>query len=832
MASPRAISSWPRRSTALGARLAPLLLASCSALPPQAPRSGPARVFRIERAAQLLDGPMAEGTVGDWRLENDRIAVIVSGIDRPTGFSQSGGNVIDAAARGPGGEWTADELRHVFLYLNAEYPREALYDQARPATSGGRAALVVNGRDSHAPYILIQTTYEIAPGAAALLVRTHATNTGSRTVANYRIGDVLQWGATEHFAPGLGTRFRDAQQTPWLAGAGETTSYGYTGGARTMLSGNHGSSWSDVNVVAGDLLSGGSLEAVRYVVVGAGGGVGAVLGDVLRLRGERFGMLAGAATERRTGLPVADARVTVERPGSGLATIARCDRDGRYVTALGPGDYRARMDAPGRSGPRGIAIHIDADEETHLDGTLAEGALLRYAITDEAGGPLPVKITVLGVGTTPDPTLGPRHRAAGAGNVALAQDGRGVIPLAPGRYRAVATRGLEYDAAEMEFAVEPGKPADFRAALRRVVDTHGFISADLHEHALPSPDSAVALRDRVLSNLTSGVEVMVATDHDSITDYAPIIARMGAGRLLTSIAGNEATTTSHGHFNAFPLVARPGRSRNGAFLAADMTGAQVLAALRAIPTDKVVQVNHPRAGQVGYFNAVRFDPLAPDLPKEMDAGFDALEILNGKRLDGLAPVLQDWFSLLARGMRVVATGNSDTHAIAAEEAGYPRNFIAVPDDAPDRVTAADLVAGLRDRRNSLLTTGPFLRVAVAGQPIGSMVRARGSVEVAVEIWAAPWVDVATVEVWSDGRPVATRAVEHSDRPLRLRASIPVPIEHDTALVVIARGNRPLAPYVSTDPDFAATPIAVANPVWIDANGNGRFDAPGVAALRP
>jgi len=802
-------------------RIALLLLAACSATRPTPTRRA-ASVFRVERAAQLVGGPIAEGTVGDWRLENERIAVIVSAIGRPTGFSQSGGNVIDAATR-TGGE---DELRHVFLYLNDTFPREADYRTATPSMRDGAARLTVRGHDSHAPTIAIETVYEIAPGASTLSLRTRITNAGPDAIAAYRVGDVLQWGATEHFAPGLGTRFKGRREVQWLAGAGERASYGYSGPPGSVLRGEHGSSWSDVTVAKGDLAPGSTIEVVRYLVVGGSGGVGSVLRDLLPLRREPFGTLHGRAIEAGTGRAVSGARIAIHRADGAPASGARSDADGRYQSALPPGEYRVSMDAPGRSGPRDRSARIEPGRDARLDGVLAQGGALDFVITDENGGPLPVKITVLGIAPTADPVLGPRYRAAGAGNIALSADGRGSIALAPGRYRAIATRGLEYDAVEAELGVEPGKPASLRGSLRRVVDTRGFVSADFHQHALPSPDSAVSLRDRVLSNLCAGLEVMVATDHDFITDFSPVIREMGVGRWIRSIPGNEATTFGWGHFNAFPLAPRPDEPRNGAFYAARMTGAEVLSRLWAIPSPKVVQVNHPRAGNGGYLNGVRYDPFAPGLPPEMSTSFHALEILNGKRLEGLQPVLLDWFSLLARGMPVIATGNSDTHAIAAEEAGYPRNFVAVSHDSPERVTAEELATALVERKTSLLSTGPFLRVSIAGKPIGSTVQAR-AVDVEVETWAAPWVDVTVLEVWKNGALFASQAIAPSKEPLRARTRLRVSTPEDAFLVVIARGDKPLAPYVSTDPGVSATPIAITNPVWVDADGNGRFDPPGV-----
>ena len=69
-----------------------------------------------------------------------------------------------------------------------------------------------------------------------------------------------------------------------------------------------------------------------------------------------------------------------------------------------------------------------------------------------------------------------------------------------------------------------------------------------------------------------GGEVLVATDHDHLTDYAPSIRELGlaseiasvVGQEMTSSVATEAAPTTFGHANAFPLPYRPLEYRKGA----------------------------------------------------------------------------------------------------------------------------------------------------------------------------------------------------------------------------------------------------------------------------
>lgn len=306
----------------------PYPAASAATVPPS-----PARCFRIERAADLLEGPVAEGAPGDYRLDNDRIAVIVDGLGKAAGFSRSGGTIRDVAPTGG-----RDELRHVFLYLDDTFPREALYSRAVIGHEGGVASLLVRGRDSHDPSLLVETTYSLSPGEPFLRLRTRVRNVGDQAITAYEIGDVVNWGSTAHFGPGLGWELPGQTALPWLAGLGQETTYAYVTASGTPTA-RHGSSWSDINACAGDLPPGGSLTCDRFLVAAAGGDLGAALAVAYQLRGETVGRVEGRFFDGVTQAPVAGARVWLTPEGAGGTKIGagkpfaatRTDEQGRFA---------------------------------------------------------------------------------------------------------------------------------------------------------------------------------------------------------------------------------------------------------------------------------------------------------------------------------------------------------------------------------------------------------------------------------------------------------------------------------------------------------------------
>jgi hypothetical protein len=373
-----------------------------------------------------------------------------------------------------------------------------------------------------------------------------------------------------------------------------------------------------------------------------------------------------------------------------------------------PSVYSARIQAPERSTVTvpGLVVspaNIPAfgGSTTDLgDIVLSDTGTLSYAVTDATTfGSVPAKLTIVGTNGTNNPDFGSQYlsvrnysllskNSGGDGldpvsegnsaqltntlvgspalNFHVDADGAGSLELAPGSYVAFATRGLEYSLDAQPFTITAGATTNVNLAIERVVDTSGFLSADFHIHSAKSFDSSVPITDRVVSFLASGVEVMVSTDHDYITDYAPIIASLGAGAEIASVVGDELTGGNPvpidgtqpveafpegiGHWNAWPLTQYTSNRRNGAppdeFItpgtAIDrLRGMDSLAALGETPDtadavdwltaigigeatgdDEVVMLNHPRAGFAGVVVIGMFNGLANPGGDPTAGGYD------------------------------------------------------------------------------------------------------------------------------------------------------------------------------------------------------------------
>ncbi|WP_129349330.1 CehA/McbA family metallohydrolase [Sorangium cellulosum] len=524
------------------------------------------------------------------------------------------------------------------------------------------------------------------------------------------------------------------------------------------------------------------------------------------------------------------------RPGRIFAHFAAAQAPGlgdRREIELPHGCFHVRLGAPGFvPGPWTRADTLAAQPREAI---LPTAGRLRFRVT-EAGRPVPARVLVRGLGGTPDPHWGDDAAGGLALNVAHADRGEGDVPLPPGRYRVSVGRGFEYTVHEQEITVAAGQTAEVRAAIARVVDTAGWIAADLHLHAEPSPDAPTRLAERVRSLVAAGVEVAVATDHNAVTDYGPAIRELGLGAAIAGMVGDEVTTRDPywGHFNVFPLAPKDPPLAHAGVLPAEIFAE----ARRRKPYGErtLIQVNHPRMGDIGYFDLLRLD--AADVPGWLrrapiaDMSFDALEVFNGDHYDQLhrvEAVMRDWFALLNAGFRVVATGNSDSHRVAFQEPGTPRNLVQVPADAPGRLDERAFVEAVRAGK-VVVSSGPFVRLTVAGKGIGESVP-EGDAEIEIRVDAPPWVDVDRVELVRRGDVIFRAAVRPPEpataaaagagatrpprpagapRATRVTERTRQTLRKGDWVIAIARGSRPMDHLHRP----GALPFAFTNPVFV------------------
>lgn len=632
---------------------------------------------------------------------------------------------------------------------------------------------------------------------------------------------------------------------------------------------------------------GATVHAARWMLVG-----GANPAEVV----DAAWAAHGVATASVSGAAAPGVTVTAVDAKGRTVGICRTDADGRYALRAPPGVVRIRGWAPDRATVEIADVALEAGAEIVRDLEMGPASALIVRLTRPDGSPTPGKVTVLCEGDCPSaPTAndrdvnidGPLGGAAAVEFVGM--DGQARIPVPPGQYRVSVSRGITWsvwpaDAVQTGGAlieVAPGAEVPVDAEIAAVVDTTGALSADFHVHGVNSPDAPVGMPTRVRTFLAEGVDVLVSTDHDFITDYTPVIEAEGAAAELATIVGLELTTFAYGHYNGFPLARDPEATDGGAFDWAggpgpNRTPAEIFAWYHDHPGEQLVQVNHP---ENGYFGAVGARPLAgisltdptsfrlPPTEADpvtgdtglWDEGFTAFEIFNGLGRGSFWAIGKWWFQMLGRGFTPTATAVSDTHKTIASQAGTPRSFVfsgqTIGDFSP---------AGLTEAANAgrlVGSGGPFFNVGVSqGESqvgLGETLQgAPGMALVEVAIQTPDWMRITGVDVFvnitegleeDQGRPSedplpatasaqvdwdAAERVEVAPGHFRRQqtVAIPVDLDADSWIVVVVHGDgdggAAMFPVIHKR---NARPFGFSNPVYVDVDGGG-YDHPPLAAM--
>ncbi|HEX2570431.1 MAG TPA: CehA/McbA family metallohydrolase [Polyangia bacterium] len=467
---------------------------------------------------------------------------------------------------------------------------------------------------------------------------------------------------------------------------------------------------------------------------------------------------------------------------------------------------------------------------------LSPEAGLSFSIRDaDTGELMPGKLTFLGAGGSRTPEFSrndigrTEEGGVAAFNHVFSAGGLGVVRVPLGTYDVYVSRGPEWDLFVARNVRVGPQGAELRATLRRAFDTTGWLSGDFHVHSAASMDSHVPLLHRVHQFLADGVEMIVATDHNVVSDYAPIIAELGVGRYLACATGDELTTATWGHFGAFPLPQVLESAGQGAVLVHGRTARDFFADVRKAAPAALIDVHHPRIDNlIGYFDLGRFDSHADRAERPgFSYDFDAIEVLNGyqdSERRSIDRVMTDWFALLDHGHLVTATGNSDTHHLTYNLGGYPRNYVLLRDDHPAVVRPEEVAAAVR-AHHSFFTTGPFVQLTVNQGRIGDTVPAPGGTAYAeVDVRAASWVDISEVTLFVDGKEERRWELPRGTHLGHFHEGHEFALKRDAYVVARVEGREPLAPVIGDRERFVVLPFALTNPVFLDVDGNGHFDA--------
>lgn len=774
-----------------------------------------------------LDVPGAAATQGDFLLQNELITVVIGRPSIAHGNAVSGGYVID----GFNNDAPIDSLAQLHLFLNDKYPRMARFRDGRVSeVMSDSASVVMVGVDSENPAIDVTTTYTLRKGSRALELCT-SISPREKAIQNYAIGDAFAWGSAQQFLPGNGFRAASGRvNLPWVGGATNSVAYALFASADNLW-GPASSTWIDVSGTTASVEAGQSAEYLRYLVVAHD--LAEAVGVLNQVKKTAVTEVRGTVTEAEGGYPADGIRVVIEQEGRVVAVAV--SRGGKFQAALPAGKYSFTVSDRVRSAiGEPLAIQLPEEAERSVKLQVSSPAVAHFVVRDDnTGEVLPCKATFEGIDGTSTPDLGPGHERKARNIVDMAMgDERVAVPA--GKYRIYISRGIEYDLVTHDVELNRNRETLIETRLKHVAKAPGYVAADFHQHMKNSFDSAIPLEDRVISGVAEGLQLIVASDHNFITDLSPVIRELNLQEWIASIIGDEVTTREFffGHINAFPLSPDPARSGNGAVRFEKVTAAEIFEEAMSHPGEQVVQVNHPRSGDVGYFNRVSMsteDGLTTH-PNWCDR-FTALEVFNGKRVDEMEEALVDWFNLLNMGYAFTATGNSDSHRILDQEPGYPRNYVRVAAKSASDIKSEDLVKAVNEQHAVFVTNGPLLEFSTRqGTPIGGLETVTSApVEFKVSVRGANFVQPDRLLFYGNGKLLAEKKIPETAEPLKWTGTLSDTPQRDTWYMIKVLGSKTLSPVLNTymvnGKQMEPQPAALTNPIWIDADGDGKFIAP-------
>lgn len=439
------------------------------------------------------------------------------------------------------------------------------------------------------------------------------------------------------------------------------------------------------------------------------------------------------------------------------------------------------------------------------------------------------------------------------------------LSIAPGNYLVYATRGPEFSLEKTTLNITKYSQQTLKIGIpQRILTTPNFIASDLHVHSGLSFDNAFSETERVRSFVAEHGEVMVSSEHDLPVDYAPRIKELGLEELIVSIPAAEVTSLllneknpfSNGHANFFPYEPTEHAYRNGMVNHENRRWRDVINTIKQSQPDVIVQLNHPRRnmalsgeqlpknwkdivdnGQFLDHMGSAGHPYNPHKPLHThpnntlieahehtgvrDIDFDLIEVINPGGIfntERIQAQRLDWLSFVKQGEKIVGTANSDSHH-ANEQVALPRTMVAMENNSVVDFQQAEFLKSLKSG-NTYGTTGPMLNLNLSGAKMGQTFSGQRG-QLAINIKSVEWIPVTSLKVQINGETVDEYVIGAGSNHDFL---IPMSFDKDSFVTIEVQGPAS-EDYKRVYPDL--TPYAFSNPIYVDYDSDGAWQAPGL-----
>ncbi len=778
----------------------------------------------------LPGGKEVDGMEGDWLMRNDLVVAVIG-----AAYSDREANQMVSSIQGAVIDYTSRRANNDQLVVY--YPQGARVDVASADTivvlraTGASVQLRAIRYPTPAEPFTSTTTYTLNDGEGFLRVTTTYENKTSETVA-VRIYDQLRCdNKVDDVAPKEASHLAYLQNDWYHAAYGVATTDQklYTEGKvgrKNLIKLGYEIQYAEDSV---QLSPGQQITVSRVLLTGTD--VADLQKQYLAFSGEKCPSLA-IDLKNKTGKAVPEAFVTVRNQQDAVLSSSLTDASGQATLYLPPGRYFVDATKPGHDTLR---REISIPEDKMLSLLMQSETKMLFQVTGTKGEMLPVKVEFRGIKGTKNPTLGPDTRSEGAFNLFYSHTKDFAVPLPPGNYRIIVSHGPEYQAEVREISLARGEAQSLAIKMMRLFTTPNWIIADLHNHSTSSGDSNVGLEDRVINLAASGIEFAPATEHNRISSYTEVIRSLGFQSFIASAAGIELSgRPGPGDINhqiAFPLRMQAGQRGYGA-PKTDVDPLVQMSRLYDYDQDqfKLMQQNHPNIGWL-YFDKNRDGEIdkgfgtesITDVMEIREALADLPEAVNGGDTETRS---FHWLQMLNLGYRIFGTANSDNHTVG-HGSGSLFNYVYVKNYKPAEIDPVEVAEQVK-KGHVVISDGPFMDVRVNGALPGEEIKAaNGKVSIQIKVLTANWAPVNTVQILVNGQADSTLIFTKKRHPAMFKTSpavftetIPLVLKNDAHIIVMAYGEGENIGLVTGGKMKTALPIALANPVFVDVDGNG------------
>jgi len=704
---------------------------------------------------------------GDFVLANDKIALVIEDVGDSDLYDPWGGRPVGLARVENGKLALPNNFGELFLLTGRSTVLTESVSVIDDGSDGSPAIVRARGKLHPMPfieslvsvlfndqYLDIEATidYQLAPDAEQVDVFMHYS---SQRELPTRVPSTLhaimysKRTSPSAFQPGLG--FDETLDSPYLALVqDDATSWAYAPGDGMLTSSIAASGFLGAFGPGFDIPACGTSERLHAKLIIGGPGLDGIQAAAARVLGETQRTITGTVT--RGGVPAPGVQVHAVE-GEKYFTRTTTNAAGAFTLHV-PVDANVRLDAfkPGdAAGSAEVGSGITATIDLPAQGSI-------HVVATENGVGVPARVQVLAMNPPRMPSrYGEQPIAGSRVYVEFPITGDITLPIAPGSYEVIVSRGYEYDIVRQNVTVTADQVTQVDALLDRVVDTTGIQCGDFHIHTSRSNDSGDDSLRKLAQAVADGLEMPVRSEHEYVADFKAEIAQLGVEAFASGFGSIELTSMEvWGHMGVFPLTPDATKPNGGAprwqtwptpdaldtpFQTLDPP--VVFDSVRARSEAPVVIINHPRGG-ANYFDYVGFNPATglADVEGAWDTKFTLVEVFNdsGWQANKNRNVA-DWFGLLRAGRKVFAVGSSDSHGISSSPVGYPRTCLPLGTDDPRALTAPQVRDALA-AGHSMISGGIYVTALLGNAGPGDTLTGAGSpMTVDVTIQAPTWVDV-------------------------------------------------------------------------------------------